>query len=245
MISIKSERTYEFRGLSTDKKPINDYISNGSIFIEMDTSLIYTYDSASKEWLILKWNDGTSHEEFEEFKEEVNEEIEDLRDLIATDVKEIVGTYAELEIYIQEHSSSLEVNDKLEVLTDETEDGTNTVYRYLGDGEVELIGRLGPYWTKDESDARYAFKADDSIEPLPIPESGEENLPNAELEFTVTQKVEDPVTGEISYDTYKLSIDDLRNRIISNDSLSGDTGIDDAEPGQIVFTEIPDEEEGE
>ena len=86
------------------------------------------------------------------------------------------------------------------------------------------------------------FKADDSIKPLPIPESGEENLPNNELEFTVTQKVTDPVTQEVSYQTYKLSIDDLRNRIISNDSLSGDTGIDDAEPGQIVFTEIPDEE---
>ena len=58
MISIKDERTYEFRGLSTDKKPINDYISNGSIFIEMDTSLIYTYDSTNKNWLILDWNQG-------------------------------------------------------------------------------------------------------------------------------------------------------------------------------------------
>ena len=241
MISIKSERTYEFRGLSTDKKPINDYISNGSIFIEMDTSLIYTYDSAKKEWLILKWNDRTSHEEFEEFKEEVDEEIEKIKDY--SDVKDVVGTYAELEAY---DTSTLNDLDIIEVLMDEEHEYSNTMYKWHKDTQTfEFIGQLGPYWTKDESDARYAFKADDSIKPLPIPESGEENLPNNELEFTVTQKVEDPVTHEVSYQTYKLSIDDLRNRIISNDSLNGDTGIDDAEPGQIVFTEIPDDEEGE
>lgn len=49
MVSITNDKTYEIRGLSTDKKPINDHIGNGSIFIEMDTSLIYTYSQDRKE----------------------------------------------------------------------------------------------------------------------------------------------------------------------------------------------------
>ena len=39
----------ELRGLSTDTKPTEN-ISNGSVFIEMDTSKIYFYDAENKEW---------------------------------------------------------------------------------------------------------------------------------------------------------------------------------------------------
>lgn len=45
--------SFELRGLSTDEKPttINDkLISNGSVFIEMDTQKLYFFDEESQEW---------------------------------------------------------------------------------------------------------------------------------------------------------------------------------------------------
>lgn len=39
----------EIRGLSTDEKPTEN-VSNGSIFIEIDTSKIYFYDAENSQW---------------------------------------------------------------------------------------------------------------------------------------------------------------------------------------------------
>lgn len=38
----------EVYGLSTDTKPSN--VPNGSIFVEMDTSKLYTFDADGKQW---------------------------------------------------------------------------------------------------------------------------------------------------------------------------------------------------
>lgn len=244
MITVKNEKTLEFRGLSTDEKPINSYIENGSIFIEMDTSIIYTFDKSASSWIVLDWNDGASSADFEEFKEEVEGELEDIRDLIATDVKEIVGTYAELEQYVQDHLDTLRENDKIEVLVDETEDSTNTVYRYVGDGQIELIGRLGPYYTKSEVDERFALKADDNtpVVPKPDPQDPSVVVPdNDELAFTVSQKVVDPETGEESYQSFALNLEDLRQRILSSTDNDA-TDFENAENGQFIYEEIPEEE---
>lgn len=44
----------EFRGLSTDEKPITinetDSIANGSSYIEIDTGDVYLYDAENQEW---------------------------------------------------------------------------------------------------------------------------------------------------------------------------------------------------
>ena len=48
MITSKDERTLRFTGLKKDTKPTDSYISNGSIFIEMDTSTIYFWDKENK-----------------------------------------------------------------------------------------------------------------------------------------------------------------------------------------------------
>lgn len=45
--------TAEFRGLSTDEKPIefaNKVIDNGSIFVEIDTGKLYLYDLENEQW---------------------------------------------------------------------------------------------------------------------------------------------------------------------------------------------------
>lgn len=52
MITPVGSVTYEYRGLSTDKKPI-DHVGNGSIFFEMDTLKVYMFDESNKKWLEL------------------------------------------------------------------------------------------------------------------------------------------------------------------------------------------------
>ena len=49
MITTINEKTYEFRGLSTDEKPI-DRVGNGSVFIELDTSKVFIFDEQNKTW---------------------------------------------------------------------------------------------------------------------------------------------------------------------------------------------------
>lgn len=52
MITVVGSDTYEYRGLSTDKKPI-ERVGNGSTFIEMDTGKVFMFDKKSKKWLLL------------------------------------------------------------------------------------------------------------------------------------------------------------------------------------------------
>lgn len=50
MITAKYDREQAtFFGLSTDTKPTSN-VSNGSCFLEMDTSKIYFYDADGAEW---------------------------------------------------------------------------------------------------------------------------------------------------------------------------------------------------
>lgn len=50
-----NKTSFEFRGLSTDEKPTETYlganISNGSIFIEIDTQKVLFYDETNATWL--------------------------------------------------------------------------------------------------------------------------------------------------------------------------------------------------
>jgi hypothetical protein len=42
----------EFRGKSTDTKPIDVNIPNGSVFYEMDTQNVYMYDNEENTWIL-------------------------------------------------------------------------------------------------------------------------------------------------------------------------------------------------
>lgn len=48
--SAYSDNCYEFRGLSTDEKPLDDKISNGSIFFEIDTGKIFMLIRETNTW---------------------------------------------------------------------------------------------------------------------------------------------------------------------------------------------------
>lgn len=76
----------------------------------------------------------------------------------SSDVKDIVGTYAELQAY---DTSTLGDNDIIKVLQDETHQDETTYYRWvLADEEFSLIGEEGPYYTKAATDALLNAKAD-------------------------------------------------------------------------------------
>lgn len=51
--TVTNEKCLEFRGLSTDEKPINKYIGNGSIFLEIDTGKVFIFDEENQEWVEL------------------------------------------------------------------------------------------------------------------------------------------------------------------------------------------------
>ena len=76
----------------------------------------------------------------------------------SSDVKDIVGTYAELQAY---DTSILGDNDIIKVLQDETHSGETTYYRWSTATQTfTLIGEEGPYYTKSATDQLLATKAD-------------------------------------------------------------------------------------
>ena len=76
----------------------------------------------------------------------------------SSDVKDIVGTYAELEAY---DTSTLGNNDIIKVLADETRDDATTYYRWSTTSQsFSYIGEEGPYYTKSQTDVLLGDKQD-------------------------------------------------------------------------------------
>ena len=68
----------------------------------------------------------------------------------ATDVKDIVGTYTDLQNYDTQHLGN---NDIIKVLQDSTHNDAMTYYRWIKDTSTwQYIGQEGPYYTKSEID---------------------------------------------------------------------------------------------
>ena len=52
MITMKpGNYVNEYYGLSTDTKPVDDYVPNASIFYAIDTGDIYLFDGQNKSWI--------------------------------------------------------------------------------------------------------------------------------------------------------------------------------------------------
>lgn len=86
--------------------------------------------------------------EREEADTEIWNEIETIE--AASDVVDVVGTYAELEAY---DTSKLQDNDLIKVLADETRDDAITYYRWSTSTEsFTYVGSEGPYYTASEVD---------------------------------------------------------------------------------------------
>lgn len=71
----------------------------------------------------------------------------------SSDVKDIVGTYAELQNY---DKTTLGDNDIIKVLKDETKENASTYYKYiLSTQSFQYIGAEGPFYTKSEADNKF------------------------------------------------------------------------------------------
>lgn len=76
----------------------------------------------------------------------------------ASDVTDIVGTYADLQNYDTQH---LKDNDIIKVLQDESQNDETTYYRWSTTTQTfTLIGEEGPYYTKSATDTLLADKQD-------------------------------------------------------------------------------------
>lgn len=90
---------------------------------------------------------------------EIWDEIEAIE--AASDVVDVVGTYAELEDY---DTSALKDNDIIKVLQDETHDDAIAYYRWNDSSdEFVFVGVEGPYYTASETDTLLADKQDKLI----------------------------------------------------------------------------------
>ncbi len=49
--AIPNDKAKTYYGTSNDVKPINQYIGNGSVFIELDTNNIFLFDEENQQWL--------------------------------------------------------------------------------------------------------------------------------------------------------------------------------------------------
>lgn len=81
----------------------------------------------------------------------------------SSDVYDIVGTYAELQAY---DISTVPVNDIIKVLVDSTHENAATYYRCVETDGVKswtYIGTEGAYYTKAQSDARFATAAQGAL----------------------------------------------------------------------------------
>ena len=86
----------------------------------------------------------------------LQEEIEVIE--ASSDVKDIVGTKADLDAY---DTSTLGDRDIIKVISDETHNDETTYYRWDKTNSVfELIGEEGPYYTQSAVDALLDDKAD-------------------------------------------------------------------------------------
>lgn len=92
-----------------------------------------------------------------------DEDLQDQIDVIkaASDVVDIVGTYAELLAY---DTSKLTDSDIIKVLADENHDGATTYYRWMAaTSSWSYIGEQGPYYTQTEVDNLLDEKQDTLI----------------------------------------------------------------------------------
>ena len=159
-------------GVSTDYDLLKNKPSiNGVVLIENKTlaelGIIDAIDSAvAAEAVIREEEDGKLSKAIDD--EEADriaadnrlwDEIETIE--AASDVVDVVGTYAELQAY---DTSKLHDNDLIKVLQDETRDDAITYYRWSTTTETfSYVGEEGPYYTQSETDTLLAAKQDNLI----------------------------------------------------------------------------------
>ena len=142
---------------------------------------------------------------------EIWDEIEAIE--AASDVVDIVGTYAELQQY---DTSALKDNDIIKVLADETHDDAIAYYRWSTSTEsFSFVGVEGPYYTASETDALLADKQDKLIAGSNIQIAADgKTISATDTTYTAGANVQISANNEISatdttYDVFDEDTDGL------------------------------------
>lgn len=108
----------------------------------------------------------------------------------SSDVKDIVGTYEELQAY---DKSTLGNNDIIKVLQDETQENASTYYRYIASTQsFTYIGKEGPFYTKSEADTLLNEKQNTLISGTTIKTINNESLlGSGDIEIKASPDVDD------------------------------------------------------
>jgi len=137
-----TDKTVDIAVPTTTSSLTND---SGYITNEVD-DLVNYYDKDETDTLI-----ATEAETRDAADLNLQEQIDAISS--ASDVVDVVGTYAELQNY---DTSKLGDNDIIKVLTDETHDDAISYYRWNDTTETfTYIGSQGPFYTKSETDATF------------------------------------------------------------------------------------------
>lgn len=158
----------------------------------------------------------------------------------ASDVVDVVGTYADLEDY---DTSKLHDNDIIKVLQDETHNDAITYYRWIvADEAFTYIGLQGPFYTKSETNTLLGEKQDTLTagENVTIDENGVISAASTYVTITVTPDMiisEEPITFQFT-ETEDAIITNAQNMLIKIDATQ--VGI-----GATIFTKSVSNRAGE
>lgn len=123
-------------------KAFSDTI-NANAYSLKEVNLI-PYDSAEEKFETLS-NDILS----------LQTSVSDLKSV--QNVVDVVSTYADLQSY---DTTKLETNDKIQVIADETHDGSSTIYKWDGSAWIYIGAFGGNSYTKPEVDIKLSTKSD-------------------------------------------------------------------------------------
>lgn len=150
--------------LSTDADNVLQQDNSGKLFVENPENItgeLTDLTTTSKTNLVSAINevDGDITAEATT-RQNADNNLQSQIDAItaASDVTDIVGTYAELQAY---DTTDLPTNSIIKVLQDESQNDETTYYRWVitgGVGAWVLVGEEGPYYTISQADNKFATK---------------------------------------------------------------------------------------
>lgn len=132
---------YEYMAEIYNKAFSDTINANASSLKEVN---LIPYDSAEEKFETLS-NDILS----------LQTSVSDLKSV--QNVVDVVSTYADLQSY---DTTKLETNDKIQVIADETHDGSSTIYKWDGSAWIYIGAFGGNSYTKPEVDTKLSTKAD-------------------------------------------------------------------------------------
>lgn len=124
---------------------------DSELFKKADKSDTYTKTEVDGKF------DGVGNE-FETLSNDVlslQSSVSDLKSV--QNVVDVVSTYADLQSY---DTTKLETNDKIQVIADETHDGSSTIYKWDGSAWIYIGAFGGNSYTKPEVDTKLSTKSD-------------------------------------------------------------------------------------